>query len=103
MQIFLGTVQSAPFKVSFDTGDYPDGNHLFSAEVALNDGSLQKTTSLAYTFIAASKTSQQVKTLLIGIGVALGGILAIVVLIQSLLFKNRKICTNQGNLAITAY
>lgn len=86
----LATVQSAPFKVSFDTGDFSDGDHHLSAEVHLKDNSLQKTTSLTYTFIAASETSQQVKTLLIGIGVALGGIFAIVALVQSLLFKNRK-------------
>lgn len=86
----LGTVQSAPFKVSFDTGDYPDGDHLFSAEVTLKDGSLQKTTSLAYTFIAASETSKQVKTLLIGIGVVLGGIFAIVALVQALFIKKGK-------------
>ena len=86
----LGNVNSSPFKISFDTGDYPDGVHNISAEVLLRDGTLQKTTSLTYTFIASSETNQKIKPLLIGIGVAILGIFAIVTLVQSLFLKKKK-------------
>jgi hypothetical protein len=91
----LGTVNSSPFKISFDTGDFPEGVHQISAEVHLRNGSLQKTPSVTYSFLAAAETNQQVKNLLIGIGVAIVGIFAIVALVQSLFFKKNKTSPHQ--------
>jgi hypothetical protein len=83
----LQNVEEAPFKFQFQTESYDPGIYRLSAEVLLNDGQTIRTSSVQYHFLSQKDANRQVRNVLIALGVAIIGSLAIVALVQHLIIN----------------
>jgi Zn ribbon nucleic-acid-binding protein len=71
----LGTrLTAAPWQVQFSTDNYPPGEHSFSAQVTLQDGSEANPSPITAEFISATQVTDGVKKFAVPI---VGGILAL--------------------------
>ena len=86
----LAIITEAPFHHQFHTGEFDAGKHRLSAEVSLEDGSIQSTPMIVYDFLSPTQMSQQVTTVLLRIGGLILVLFLIGVIIQTLLLKTKK-------------
>jgi len=83
----IATVQEPPFRYQFQTDDYEPGEHELSAEVQLKNGSVQVTPVVNFHFVSSDMANQQLTTILLWIGGAIGAAMVLVVVIQTVFFK----------------
>jgi hypothetical protein len=73
----IGTVTESPFQIDIHTQDYPDGTHTLSAEVTINDGSMQVAQGGTFDFVSASEQWAGVLKIFVAIGLILVAIVGI--------------------------
>jgi len=86
----LAEVSALPFSYQFNTSSYPVGVHTLTAEVTTADGKVVTTPSRTYDFVSQAQESEGMKNILFPMLGVLGGIMVIVVLAQTLLFRKKK-------------
>ncbi len=74
----IDTISAAPFKLVFQTGDYPFGNHTLSARVQTSDGRTLTTPERVFIFATAEQESAAIRRILGPMGVILVGIVVLV-------------------------
>ncbi len=83
----LERVEKEPFSYQFETEQFESGVHRLNAEILLDDSQTIKTSTVQYNFLSQKEANRQLRNLLLGIGGAIVGSMAIVALIQSLIIK----------------
>jgi len=78
----LGEITSPPFKIQFDTDDYPPGWHDLTAVGQASDGRALTSTARRFEFVTADVAWAYVQRLLLGLGGLAGAIMAIVLVAQ---------------------
>jgi hypothetical protein len=79
--------EEEPFSYQFKTEEFEPGIHRLYAEVVLNDGQCIETSAVQYNFLSTKEANRQIRNVLIGIGGAILGTMAIVAVIQSLVIS----------------
>ncbi|MEA3327427.1 MAG: hypothetical protein U9R53_09000 [Chloroflexota bacterium] len=82
-------VQEVPFKYQFHTDAYGFGDHFLSAQVTLEDGSVEVTPALQYNFVSPEAEREQVVTILVAIGSVILITLVIFGVVQAIFLKDR--------------
>ncbi len=85
--IVLESVDNLPFSYQFETEQFDSGMHQFFAEVLLDDDQTITTPAVKYNFLSQKEANQQVRNLLLGIGGAVVGSVALVALVQGLIIS----------------
>jgi hypothetical protein len=80
----LFEVEEGPFSYQFKTEDFESGTHRLYAEVLQTDGQRFETSAVQYNFLSQGEANRQIRNVLIGVGGAILGAMAIVAVIQSL-------------------
>ena len=83
----LQSVTEKPFSYQFKTEQFEPGVHRLYAEVLLDDGNTIKTDAVQYNFLSQKEANRQMRNVLIWIGGAIVGAMAIVGIIQSLVIS----------------
>lgn len=83
----LYRTEEEPFSYQFKTEQFESGIHRLYAEVLLDDGQTIRTSAVQYNFLGQKEANRQIRNVLIWIGGAILGSMAIVAIIQSLLFN----------------
>ena len=79
----LFEVEEGPFSYQFKTEDFESGIHQLYAEVLQADGQRFETPAVQYNFLSQRDANRQIRNVLIWIGGAILGAMAIVAVIQS--------------------
>ena len=83
----LYRTDEAPFSYQFSTQEFESGMHRLYAEVLLNNGNTIRTNAVQYNFLSQKEAGRQIRDVLIWIGGAILGAVAIVAVVQSLLIS----------------
>ena len=86
-EVVLYRTDEAPFSYQFSTQEFESGMHQLYAEVLLNNGNTIRTNAVQYNFLSQKEAGRQIRDVLIWIGGAILGAVAIVALVQSLLIS----------------
>jgi len=86
-EVVLYRTDEAPFSYQFSTQEFESGMHRLYAEVLLNNGNTIRTNVVQYNFLNQKEAGRQIRDVLIWIGGAILGAVAIVALVQSLLIS----------------
>ncbi len=85
----LAEVSAAPFSYQFNTSSYAVGVHSLTAEVTTADGGVYTTPSRTYDFVSQAQEGEGMKNILFPVLGVLGGIMLVVVVAQTLLFRKK--------------
>jgi len=85
----IGTASADPFTLVFKTTDYPAGGRALTAVVKKNDGSSFETPARNFTFITSEDAGEVLNKVLLPILGITFGVLAVMMLMQFVLFRNR--------------
>lgn len=80
----LYETKEQPFSYQFKTEDFQSGIHRLYAEVLQTDGQSFETSAVQYNFLSQKEANRQIRNVLIWVGGAILGAMAIVAVIQSL-------------------
>lgn len=85
----IGTASADPFTLTFKTTAYPAGAHALTALVTKSDGSSFETPARNFTFLSSEESGEMLNKVLLPILGITFGVLAVMMLLQFALFRNR--------------